>query len=84
MERAINVARYICDEYRKMSGEAIDEMKLHKLLYFSQRESFAITGEPLFIDEFEGWRYGPVCVAVRKSFFDGEIISKETGNIHCF
>ena len=50
MERAINVARYICDEYRKMSGEAIDEMKLHKLLYFSQRESFAITGEPLFID----------------------------------
>jgi len=81
MERAINVARYICDEYRKMSGEAIDEMKLHKLLYFSQRESFAITGEPLFIDEFEGWRYGPVCVAVRKSFFDGEIISKETENI---
>lgn len=74
MERAISVARYICDEYRKISGEAIDEMKLHKLLYFSQRESIAITGEPLFNDVFEGWRYGPVCVAVRNDFCQGEII----------
>lgn len=74
MERAINVARYICKEYRKISGEAIDEMKLHKLLYFSQRESIAITGEPLFNDVFEGWRYGPVCVAVRKDFCQGEMI----------
>lgn len=74
MERAINVARYICDEYRKISGEPIDEMKLHKLLYFSQRESIAITGEPLFNDEFEGWRFGPVCVAVRNDFYNGEII----------
>ena len=81
MERVIDVARYICDEYQKMSGEAIDEMKLHKLLYFSQRESFAVTGKPLFADEFEGWRYGPVCVAVRKSFCQGEIISKEIEKI---
>lgn len=81
MERAISVARYICDEYRKMSGEAIDEMKLHKLLYFSQRESFAITGEALFNDVFEGWRYGPVCVAVRNSFYQGEIIGKASESI---
>ena len=39
MERAIYVAHCICDEYRKMSGEAIDEMKLYKLPYFSQRAS---------------------------------------------
>lgn len=76
MERAVCVARYICDEYRRISGEAIDEMKLHKLLYFSQRESIAITGEPLFNDSFEGWRYGPVCVAVRNSFCQGEIIGE--------
>ena len=78
MERAINVARYICDEYRKMSGEAIDEMKLHKLLYFSQRESFAVKGEPLFIDDFQGWRFGPVCVSVRNSFYDGEMIGQSS------
>ena len=79
MERATNVARYICDEYRKMSGEAIDEMKLHKLLYFSQRESFAVTGEPLFRDDFQGWRYGPVCVAVRNGFCQGEMVGESSG-----
>lgn len=81
MERAISVARYICDEYRKISGEAIDEMKLHKLLYFSQRESIAITGEPLFNDEFEGWRFGPVCVAVRHDFYNGEMMNSVSDEI---
>lgn len=76
MERAINVAHYICEEYRALSGEAIDEMKLHKLLYFAQRENIAITGVPLFSDVFEGWRYGPVCVAVRNDFCKGEIINR--------
>ena len=81
METAINVAVYICREYRNISGEEIDEMKLHKLLYFSQRESIAITGEQLFEDVFEGWRYGPVCVAVRNRFYQGEIIGCKTSSI---
>ena len=73
MDKALNVASYICDEYRKISNEAIDEMKLHKLLYFSQRESLAITGEPLFVETFKGWKYGPVCVSVRSHFYDGSM-----------
>ena len=40
-------------------------MKLHKLLYLSQREALAVTGQPLFQEEFEGWKYGPVCREVR-------------------
>jgi uncharacterized phage-associated protein len=67
MEKIINVAQYIFKKYRQVSGEMIDEMKLHKLLYFAQRESFAITNEPLFEGEFEGWRYGPVCKEIRNS-----------------
>lgn len=36
-------------------------MKLRKFfLYLCQRESLAITAEPVFIEEFEGWEYGPV------------------------
>lgn len=35
MERIIDVAQYIYDEYKRQSGEVIDEMKLHKLLYFA-------------------------------------------------
>lgn len=65
MERIIDVAQYIYDEYKQQSGEVIDEMKLHKLLYLSQRESLAITNEPLFPEAIEGWKYGPVSKEVR-------------------
>ena len=65
MDRIIDVAQYIYDEYKQQSGEVIDEMKLHKLLYLSQRESLAITNEPLFPEAFEGWKYGPVSKEVR-------------------
>lgn len=57
-----------------MAGEVIDEMKLHKLLYFAQRESFAITDRPLFEGEFEGWKYGPVCREIRNSITPDGII----------
>lgn len=80
MEKTINVAQYIFTTYKQISGEVIDEMKLQKLLYFAQRESLAITNEPLFDGEFEGWKYGPVCREIRNSITpdgildcDGEI-----------
>lgn len=65
MERIIDVSQYIYNEYKRQSGEVIDEMKLHKLLYLAQRESFAITGNPLFEEIFEGWKHGPVSKEVR-------------------
>lgn len=68
MEKIINVAQCIFDEYKKQTGEKIDQMKLHKLLYFAQRESFAISNKPLFEGVFEGWKYGPVSTEVRGSF----------------
>lgn len=68
MERVIDVAQFVYDEYKTISNSAIDEMKLHKLLYLSQREAIAITNEPLFEASFEGWKYGPVCRTIRSSF----------------
>lgn len=68
MERIIDVAQYVYTEYKFLSGEPIDEMKLHKILYFIQRESFAITGKPLFKEKFEGWKYGPVCRVIRNCY----------------
>lgn len=68
MERILDVAQYIFMQYQKISGETVDEMKLHKLLYFAQRESLAITNTPLFAGEFEGWRYGPVCREIRAAY----------------
>lgn len=68
MEKVLNVAAYIFEKYRAISNTTIDEMKLHKLLYFAQRQSLALNKEPLFNEDFEGWRYGPVCVDVRRSY----------------
>ena len=78
MEKIINVAQYIFTEYRRITGEVIDEMKLHKLLYFAQRESLAITNEPLFEGEFEGWKYGPVCKEIRNSITRDGIIDYDS------
>lgn len=81
MECVLDVAQFVFDEYRRVSGERIDEMKLHKLLYLAQRESIAILGRPLFSEDLEGWKYGPVSVDVRMRFGkDGiEAHTKEIG-----
>ncbi len=73
MEKIINVAQYIFDEYKRVTEEIIDEMKLQKLLYFSQRETFAILNQPLFNEVFEGWKYGPVSREVRTVFTEDGI-----------
>lgn len=77
MERILDVAQYIYDEYKRQSGELIDEMKLHKLLYFAQRESLAITNEPLFEENLEGWKYGPVSREVRAHYTDDGFCYKD-------
>lgn len=68
MEKITDVAQFLFNEYKKMTGEVIDEMKLHKLLYFTQREALAITGQSMFNEKFEGWRYGPVNRLVRSCY----------------
>ena len=41
---------------------------MHKLMYFTQRESLIVNNEPLFNENFLGWRYGPVLLSVREEF----------------
>lgn len=66
MEHMKRAASYLCDRYEKSYGVRIDEMKLHKLMYFAQRESLIQYDRPLFEDaEFEGWRFGPVLPKLR-------------------
>ena len=62
------VASYICLRYQQGFGARIDEMKLHKLLYFAQRESIIQLDKPLFQDCFEAWKYGPVMVSIRQKY----------------
>ena len=68
MEDVVKVASYICQRDQREFGKRIDEMKLHKLLYFTQRESIIQTGQPIFEERFEAWRYGPVLLSVRQLY----------------
>ena len=56
MGTVFDVARYILEH----TG-AISTWKLQKLCYYAQAWSLAWTGSPLFNEDFEAWRNGPVC-----------------------
>lgn len=64
----MKVASYICQRYLAEFGHHIDEMKLHKLLYFTQRECIVQMGEPMFAEKFKAWRYGPVMLDIRQHY----------------
>lgn len=65
MVNVVSIASYISERYMKEYGERIDEMKLHKLLYLTQRECMIQTGEPMFDATFHAWKYGPVLPEIR-------------------
>ena len=83
MKDAVTIASYIAGRYQAEHGERIDEMKLHKLLYFAQREALIQTGEPLFREDFQGWRFGPVAVEIRQPYrdnaFDPNVTDEDMG-----
>lgn len=75
MENVMNVAVHIANRYFSDHGRQIDEMKLHKLMYFAQRESFIQMNEPLFDATFYGWKYGPILKEIRSAYKDGTFSS---------
>jgi len=62
------VGKALYDMYVSRYGERMDEMKMHKLMYFTQRESLVDTGTLLFGEPFYGWKFGPVLMSVREEF----------------
>ena len=76
MEKTMCVAKALYDMYYEQSGVRMDEMKMHKLMYFAQRESLMYNNEPLFDGTFYGWKYGPVLKAVRSAYMSDTLLSK--------
>lgn len=62
-----DVANYLINSYEEYTDTEFgkSELKLQKLIYFCQREAFAVTGEKLFNETIEGWKHGPVVPALR-------------------
>ena len=52
MTQTLAVAKYLNDLHVKKHGCTMDQMKMHKMMYFSQRESLMISGSPLFNYDF--------------------------------
>jgi uncharacterized phage-associated protein len=58
----LNASRYfIMRAYEDGMEATITNMKVQKLLYYSQSLHLALYDEPLFAEEIQAWRYGPVC-----------------------
>ena len=68
MNKILDIAKYLTKKHKDEKKEEIDELKLHKLLYFSQKESIMLTNDFLFEEDFEGWYLGPINKLVRKEF----------------
>lgn len=80
MDSVKKIANYIYHKYEEVAHEKLDEMKLHKLLYFTQRETLAILGKPAFTADFEGWKYGPVIILIR-NYYKTNQIQEDNRNI---
>lgn len=69
----IFLATYICNRYKAEYEVDIDEMKLHKLLYFTQRECIVQNYRPITKASFEAWKYGPVSSFIHNKFKRGQL-----------
>lgn len=64
---AMDIARYVITScYKK--GIPVSNLKLQKLLYFIQGESYKQKGSPMFVDRIHAWQFGPVVPDVYYEF----------------
>lgn len=68
MKDALVFAKCLYDLYFERKQQKMDQMKMHKLMYFLQREALMKKGMPLFDEPFYGWKFGPVLKSVRTAY----------------
>lgn len=69
----LNVARYfIIRAYEDGIEAEMTNLKVQKLLYYAQSLHLALYNEPLFAEEIQAWRYGPVCPPAYKFYSEFE------------
>jgi len=78
----LTVAKELYDQYEGRFHSAMSETKMHKLMYFTQREALMYDNVPLFEEAFLGWKYGPVLKSVRTKYHtDAVPFSSESGQV---
>lgn len=70
--KANNIANYLIflasQENQEKERDGITNLKLQKMLYFSQAYYLAMFDKPLFKEKIEAWEYGPVVREVYDNF----------------
>lgn len=69
--------------YNGYGSEPISNLKLQKLLYYEQGYHLAYFGIPLFDEEIEAWKYGPVVPQIYEKYkiHDDRPILPEDGEV---
>ncbi len=81
MENTLVVANTLYGMYTEKFHTGMDEMKMHKLMYFAQKESLMYNREVLFDEDFYGWKYGPVLKSVRYEYLTGSLFVNATSSV---
>lgn len=81
MSDTLAVAKYLNELNVQKHACSMDEMKMHKMMYFSQRESLMINDNPLFGDLFEAWKFGPVLKSVRNEYRRSKLFEFVSGKL---
>ena len=69
MSNCLQAARFfIVQAYEDGREHEITNMKVQKLLYYTQSLHLALFDEPWFPEEIQAWRYGPVCPDAYRSY----------------
>lgn len=71
MPSAEAIARYLLlVASQEEEAAPLTHMQLHKLLYYAQGWTLVDSDRPLFDDEIQAWRHGPVVSAMYPAFVD--------------
>lgn len=68
MHNVIDVANFFVDMACSREEGYITNLKVNKLLYYTQAWSVVRLGHPLFEENIEAWTYGPVVPSVYNAF----------------
>ena len=68
MLRADDVSRYFLVIQDTETGETISNLKIQRLCYYAQGFALATLGKPLFLDDIEHWKHGPVVQSVWRNY----------------
>jgi uncharacterized phage-associated protein len=67
MATAPDIAKFIIGQFQS-NGTPINNLKLQKLLYYSQAWHLALKDSPLFNERIEAWIHGPVIPPVFQEY----------------